>query len=485
MTSFTEDQLDGPINEVLARVMSTALKEPNIFWQKHSYAQKLSDLCIDLFNRDSECETIDNDSGRYCSSYPHTIVIPIKSKGARNNFVDSGEGLEDNKSYQKLFDDVVTSGRFGRARCRFPVPVIEIFGKYVCRSSTLSSGKEIVAQTTVNKLKSFFGFGHESAKKEISLSKAETNEISNSLSYYDQLVSSYRQLDIKLLTSFGISDIFDLMVENKKVKYGLYVSSSEKIDREDRYKNFSLNVIPYPGCEFFTEYSENQRNDKDLYFDWEQNGVNTLLNVTNPILNGIDFSLYKSWDLNEITKNYLLILLNRIKDSSNGLLIHCISGWDRTPMFISLLRLSLWADGLIHESLSVCEIVFLTTVYDWLMFSHNFKNRFSKREEIMYYCFATLEAVAEEKFSLISDDFQRIMPSLSNYSCSFCCGQSVFSNQQSVKIIRNNLIKTAQKNCCVHERASNRQEALLLRKKRLLNAGKLFISAYESLGKLN
>ena len=26
-----------------------------------------------------------------------------------------------------------------------------------------------------------------------------------------------------------------------------------------------------------------------------------------------------------------------------GLLIHCISGWDRTPLFISLLRLSLWA----------------------------------------------------------------------------------------------------------------------------------------------
>ena len=26
-----------------------------------------------------------------------------------------------------------------------------------------------------------------------------------------------------------------------------------------------------------------------------------------------------------------------------GLLIHCISGWDRTPLFVSLLRMSLWA----------------------------------------------------------------------------------------------------------------------------------------------
>ena len=26
-----------------------------------------------------------------------------------------------------------------------------------------------------------------------------------------------------------------------------------------------------------------------------------------------------------------------------GMLIHCISGWDKTPLYISLLRLSLWA----------------------------------------------------------------------------------------------------------------------------------------------
>ena len=25
------------------------------------------------------------------------------------------------------------------------------------------------------------------------------------------------------------------------------------------------------------------------------------------------------------------------------MLIHCVSGWDRTPLFVSLLRLSLWA----------------------------------------------------------------------------------------------------------------------------------------------
>ena len=42
-----------------------------------------------------------------------------------------------------------------------------------------------------------------------------------------------------------------------------------------------------------------------------------------------------------------------------GLLVHFISGWDRTPLYISLLRLSLWADGVAHKSLSVAEMVYL------------------------------------------------------------------------------------------------------------------------------
>ncbi len=54
----------------------------------------------------------------------------------------------------------------------------------------------------------------------------------------------------------------------------------------------------------------------------------------------------------------------------HGLLVHCISGWDRTPMFISLLRLSLWADGWIHQSLTVEEMLYLTLAYDWYLFGY-------------------------------------------------------------------------------------------------------------------
>ena len=71
-----------------------------------------------------------------------------------------------------------------------------------------------------------------------------------------------------------------------------------------------------------------------------------------------------------------------------GMLIHCVSGWDRTPLFVSLLRLSLWAvsqavyftaidffvhvcfeqDGRVHQSLCAAEILYFTVAYDWLLF---------------------------------------------------------------------------------------------------------------------
>jgi hypothetical protein len=115
----------------------------------------------------------------------------------------------------------------------------------------------------------------------------------------------------------------------------------------------------------------------------------------------------------ELTQNYLRLYLTHVADDSTdqaisetgkqlpkGLLIHCISGrhsfyhfmrsllltkghviknkfitscyviigWDRTPLFISLLRISLWADGEAHESLTAAEILYLTMGYDWFLF---------------------------------------------------------------------------------------------------------------------
>lgn len=44
-----------------------------------------------------------------------------------------------------------------------------------------------------------------------------------------------------------------------------------------------------------------------------------------------------------IATSFFFLLLPTPGTDDSGLLVHCISGWDRTPLFISLLRLSLWA----------------------------------------------------------------------------------------------------------------------------------------------
>lgn len=87
------------------------------------------------------------------------------------------------------------------------------------------------------------------------------------------------------------------------------------------------------------------------------------------------------------------------QEDDSGLLVHCISGWDRTPLFISLLRLSLWADSLIHSSLNEFEILYLTLAYDWYLFGHHLSNRLYKKEEIMAFCFDFLRYIAGEEFS--------------------------------------------------------------------------------------
>lgn len=78
------------------------------------------------------------------------------------------------------------------------------------------------------------------------------------------------------------------------------------------------------------------------------------------------------------------------------------TGWDRTPLFVSLLRLSLWADGVIHTSLSAFQILYFTIAYDWMLFGHDLKDRMSKGEEIFFFCFFFLKHIHDEEFSVHS-----------------------------------------------------------------------------------
>jgi myotubularin-related protein 14 len=121
-----------------------------------------------------------------------------------------------------------------------------------------------------------------------------------------------------------------------------------------------------------------------------------------------------------LTLNYLSLLLSELERPSDshegllplghgGLLIHCISGWDRTPLFVALLRLSLWANGRAHLSLSADEMVFFVIAYDWLLFGHDLHTRFSQSVELLYFSFFVLSKSAvpsnEERIGALFSSF--------------------------------------------------------------------------------
>lgn len=104
----------------------------------------------------------------------------------------------------------------------------------------------------------------------------------------------------------------------------------------------------------------------------------------------------------ELTSNYLKLILTYLSTNgeSGGVLIHCISGWDRTPLYVSLVRMSLWADGAIHQNLSAIEILYLTVNYDWFLFDHYLQDRCGRGEDIFYFCFFFLTYMTGDEFSI-------------------------------------------------------------------------------------
>lgn len=177
------------------------------------------------------------------------------------------------------------------------------------------------------------------------------------------------------------------------------------MDKENRYSDFTVISLPYPGCEFFREFRDNNYTHEALVFDWSQGHVNADIAIPTDTISSqllhINWDQYKVWDLVTITQNYLKLCLKYLQDNNSGLLIHCISGWDRTPLFISLLRMSLWADGVIHQSLNAQQVLFLTIAYDWFLFGHDLPDRLTKGEDIFMFCFYALKYITEEEFSIV------------------------------------------------------------------------------------
>lgn len=385
-----------------------------------SSAVVVQDKCTQLFTRDfPDSILVQNQNGELSTSYPLSIIIPRKKDESVVN-TSANEVSSSKSKSNPICDgdmdclkirDLMMKARVARCRARFPVPVILFDGKYVCRSATLSGGPEIYGR-------SGFDLLFPSANDEEEVQDCLTNQPSlptlSSLSLSDssQIFSKVRAQDINLLKHMGVKFIGDLMVEKKKVKFGVYITSSEKADKEGRYNDFEILSLPYPGCEFFKEYRDKGYAGEGLVFDWKQNFVDAILDIpVDPISKtiDIDWKEYKSWDILTLTKNYIKLFLRYLICSDSSLLVHCISGWDRTPLFVSLLRLTLWADGKIHQSLSAVEMTFLTLAYDWYLFGHNLNDRISKGEEILFFCFYFLQFLATDDFSVdsIQEDISR------------------------------------------------------------------------------
>ncbi|KAJ3277453.1 hypothetical protein HK104_003288 [Borealophlyctis nickersoniae] len=278
----------------------------------------------------------------------------LKESEMDGGSLSSSPPVNNTKSLARLFK----KSRFSRVRSRFVVPVIYCRGKNICRSSTLSHEAEVLLNTLNEKTRKFW-YGADGGLDSTGDSAEDVT-----------IMEKNRKADIEIMKELRIKHIMDLMVEGRKVKYGLTVTSSEKVDSQNRYTKagFGIFSVPYPGVEFFRKFKANSYCARQLRFDWAQAFADAELSI--PIeelpdeMAVLEWEKYKTWDLIMLTQNYLKLFLRYIaapgEGNSPGLLIHCISGWDRTPLFISLLRMSLWADGEVHASLNPLEILYLT-----------------------------------------------------------------------------------------------------------------------------
>ena len=394
--------------------------------RQNSEAKAVQARCLELFERDHTCKLVPNESGGLCAHYPLDIIIPTgdrdKPAEAADAGTDEGEGVDrpaattsptGSPAESPVVDPddlaaMFAAARFARTRSRFVVPVILHRGKNICRSSTLARQAEIKARQAQQRVKDMC-YGSSSVSRLDRTSPAAGADPSS-----DDSVGHHRSHDIALLKALGVRFICDLMVEDRKVKYGFQVTSSEKVDKQGRYRSaFQLASVPYPGCELFTDLKRKKYRLTDVVYDWTGAEVNAPLLL--PAASGserlgVDWARYREWNLVELTQNYLKLFLGFLRcdaaDNQHGLLVHCISGWDRTPLFISLLRISLWADGELHDSLSPAEMLYLTIGYDWLLFGHMLTDRLRKGEEILLFCFDFLQFVLGDEYAFEPGDTQ-------------------------------------------------------------------------------
>uniref|UniRef100_A0A1I8JRN4 TLDc domain-containing protein n=1 Tax=Macrostomum lignano TaxID=282301 RepID=A0A1I8JRN4_9PLAT len=209
-----------------------------------------------------------------------------------------------------------------------------------------------------------------------------------------------------LLDSLCVSHIVDLTTESRPLLVPAH-----------NYADFRRLHLPYPGCDFFSNWPA--VDGAPLRYDWTGQAATLRLNGRLPsCAAAIAWQEYRSWDLDRLTANYLLIMLGYLTESSlaempgaggdGGRSVQRAAAslperLDRTPLFVSLIRLLLWSEGLAHASLSPSEILRLCLGYDWFLWGHRLPDRLAKGQRILEYCFHFVGLAADlPELSMVS-----------------------------------------------------------------------------------
>ncbi|KAK8788460.1 hypothetical protein V5799_021762 [Amblyomma americanum] len=289
ITNVVEEMLD-PIIDKMKKILDLFKNTVQGLCQAHSL-EELTKL-LELLDRLSR--VIDNDKGSLSSTYPGRIVsLALPSQGTGDETADSNA----HKLRTEKLRGHMEKARVARARTRFAVPVILYDGKNICRSATLSGGLEIYGRTIIKFLETAGGSDAAAASGGRAKDEEAVPEKDDSAS--DEaggtLHGELRREDILLLQELSVGQICDLMVEGKKAKYNMNVTSSEKVDKWNRYQDFTIFKLPYPGCEFFEQYKNKEYKAEGLVFDWDQHFIDVDLNVPEDVSSelGIDWTMYK------------------------------------------------------------------------------------------------------------------------------------------------------------------------------------------------
>ena len=282
-------------------------------------------------------------SFEYCSSYPLELIIfenerlgpfGIDHLSASGGALGNGGGKH--TLHSRINDSAVLKplfrlSRFSRVHGRFVCPVILVRDKNICRSSTLAIQAEAIFNNIHAKTKDIFGsvwgalsggFGLSSSGSSAAAANGSSGVAQPSPSSSSHSVQvgleGQRGHDIQLLQHLATAYVEDLMVEHRKKKLGVPLTSSEK-NEEWRYAQIKLNgtndntedeesnatcelfaraplsvahsslarfvaaALPYPGCEFFTEYRSNNHSGLGLLFNWNQSFISSDLVLSTPM----------------------------------------------------------------------------------------------------------------------------------------------------------------------------------------------------------